>query len=57
MKRTNKIISILLATILILSTFSISVVNAADETITFSAQTDVFMLTGRNCAVISAQFS
>ena len=41
MKKTNKFLSILLATILILSLFPVSLAHASDNTVTFSAETDV----------------
>ncbi len=40
MKKTNKFLSILLATILILSLFPVTLAHASDNTITFSAETD-----------------
>lgn len=41
MKKINKFLSILLATVLILSLFPVSLAHASDNTVTFSAQTDV----------------
>lgn len=41
MKKINKFLSILLATILILSLFPVTLAHASDNTVTFSAETDV----------------
>lgn len=41
MKTTKKFLSILLATILILSLFPVTLAHASDNTVTFSAETDV----------------